>query len=787
MRFSITLLSLLFLTSFSFALPPDATRPILTDKFRSLEEVLPTPTSQRSASGAPGHAYWQQQADHEINMEIDDEKQILKGSEKITYHNNSPDRLTYLWLQLDANLFAKGSDRQLTSTLDCGSPDGLSLKKFHYKDLEACLLQEKFDGGTVVTSLTDADGKPLPHTIVKTMMRIDLPKPLEPGATFTFNVSWHYAINDATLLPTRTGYEFFKKDKNYIYEIANCYPRMCAYTDVNGWQHKQYLGNGEFALEFGNYLVHITAPDDHVVAASGTLQNPEQVLTAAERQRLKEAETATKPVFIITPEEAKANESHRSTGKKTWTFKADNIRAFAFASSRKFIWDAQGAPRHASQDPTKPVMAMSFYPKEAMPLWSQYATAAILQTLNIYSKHTIPYPYPVAISVNGPIFGMEYSMISFDANRPEEDGTYSKMQKYLLISVIIHEIGHNYFPMIINSDERRWGWMDEGMNTFLEYLTEQSWEKDFPSIRGDARSVTKYMKSWPQKPVMTAPDTVIQMGGNTYAKPSTALNILRETILGRDLFDFAFKTYAERWAFKRPEPADFFRTMQDASGVDLSWFWRGWFYTNDYCDIAIDDVHQYILNSRNPEIEKAAAKKEHNEETPSLLKQRDANEPKLVDSHPELKDFYNNFDEYSVLPSDRQKFKELLNDLNKEHIDPTLLQTKRNFYVIDFSNKGGLVMPIILQINYTDGTSEEMRIPAEIWRFNNEKVSKLLITSKELKSLEVDPHEETADVDRDNNYWPRRIIKDHLELFQEEKKQNPMQELAGKASDGSKK
>ncbi|MFI0348711.1 MAG: M1 family aminopeptidase [Chthoniobacterales bacterium] len=777
MRFTI-LFSIFLFTSLSLALPPDATKPLLTDKFRPLEEILPTPNSQRTASGAPGHSYWQQQADHEINVELDDVNQKIIGSEKITYHNNSPDSLSYLWLQLDPNFFAKDSHHRLTDTLRSATPTGFNLDKFHYKDLEGRLLEEKFDGGVTITSLTDADGKTLPHTTVKTMMRVDLPKPLAPGATYILNVAWHYTINDGTLLTERTGYEFFKKDKNYIYEIGNWYPRMCSYTDVNGWQSKQYLGDGEFALEFGNYLVNITVPDDHVVAASGLLQNPEQVLTATQRQRLKEAATATMPHFIITPDEAKKNESHQPTGKKTWTFKADNIRTFAFACSRKFIWDAQAAPAHASQNPAEPVMAMSFYPKEAEPLWSKFSTEAIIAALDVYSEHTIPFPYPTAISVNGPIYGMEYSMISFSGGRPEEDGTYSKSEKNDLLSTIIHEVGHNYFPMILNSDERRWGWLDEGLNTFLQYLTEQRWEKDFPSQRGEPRDVVPYMKSSPQVPIMTAPDSVIKLGGNAYSKPSAALNILRETILGRDLFDFAFKTYAQRWAFKRPEPADFFRTMQDASGVDLSWFWRGWFYTIDPCDIAIDNVHEYTLDSYNPAIEKAAAKKEHDELPETLSHQRNATEPKRVDTHPELKDFYSTFDDSTLLPSDREKFEKLLKELEGAKIDPKILQTKRNFYVIDFSNRGGLVMPIILKIDYTDGSSEEMRIPAEIWRFNNESVSKFLITTKEIKSLELDPHEETADIDRNNNYWPRRPIKEKLKLFQEEKKKNPMQELA---------
>jgi aminopeptidase N len=407
-----------------------------------------------------------------------------------------------------------------------------------------------------------------------------------------------------------------------------------------------------------------------------------------------------------------------------------------------------------------PIMAMSFYPKEAMPLWSQYSTQAILQTLDVYSKHTVPYPYPTAISVNGPIFGMEYSMISFSGDRPEEDGTYTKNQKYQLISTIIHEVGHNYFPMIINSDERRWGWMDESLNTFLEYLTEQSWEKDFPSTRGEPRDIVRYMKNWPQKPIMTAPDNIIKMGGACYGKPTTALNILRETILGRELFDFAFKTYAERWAFKRPEPADFFRTMQDASGVDLSWFWKGWFYTNDYCDIAIDDVHQYVLDSFNPQIEKETAKKEHQERVITLSEQRNASEAKRIDSHPELRDFYNSFDEYSVLPSDRKKYQELLKTLEKEHLDPSLLQVKRNFYVIDFSNRGGLVMPIIVEFTFEDGTKETEKIPAQIWRKNEQKVTKLFMTQKKAVSIQLDPLKETADIDESNNRWPNGVVEE---------------------------
>lgn len=765
----------------SFALPPDATQPLRPDKFRSLAEILPTPNDQRIASGAPGPRYWQQQADHEINVELNDNDQSLTASEKITYHNNSPTTLSFLWLEIDPNLFSQHSESWLTETLQSNQGDAIHLNKFKYQDLKEELLKEKFDGSLTIDSVTDASGKALPYKLLDTMMRIDLPTPLASGSTVTFQLSWHYKINDGTVLSIRTGYEFFKKDKNYIYEIGNWYPRLCSYSDVRGWQNKDYLGVGEFSLEFGNYLVNITVPDDHIVSASGELQNPEAVLTSTQRQRLKEASTAKKPVFIVTPQEAKANESHRPSGKKTWTFKADQIRTFAFGSSRKFIWDAQGAPASVAVHPEKPVMAMSFYPKEAEPLWSHYSTEAILHTLEVYSEYTFPFPYPTVNSVNGPIYGMEYSMLAFNGGiRPEEDGTYSKKAKEDLITVVIHETGHNYFPMIVNSDERQWTWMDEGLNTFLQQIATDRWEKNFINERYEPRHLAKYMKSEELVPIMTNADSLLKVGITGYAKPAAALSVLRDTIMGPELFDFAFKTYAERWKFKRPEPADFFRTMNDASGMDLDWFWRGWFYTVDPCNISIDNVHEYILDSGDPNIDKLVAKKEKEAEVKTLSDQRLEKMSMYVDRHPELKDFYSNYDEFSVLPSEQEKFKQLLKDLEKEGIDPKLLTTKRHFYVVDFSNLGGLVVPLILKVEYGDGTNEEMRIAAEIWRTNDAKISKLIMTEKEIKSLQLDPHEELPEVNRDNNFWPRRPSKIHFQFFQEEKKKNAMQELQKK-------
>jgi hypothetical protein len=786
MRFTLPVAALALTFASTLTAQPYTTKPLPTDKFRQLEELLPTPNEQRTASGAPGRAYWQQRADYIIDVTLDDAKQAITGTAAITYHNASPDALTYLWLQVDPNIFSHNSDNRVTSGIPRATPGANPLDKFPYASLEALLLQESYDSDLKISSVTDAAGTKLPHTVVKTMMRIDLPAPLAPGAKTTFKVSWSYFINNAKLLSLRSGYEYFEKDKNYIYEIAQWFPRMAAYNDTMGWQHKQYLGRGEFTLEFGDYLVRLTVPNDHIVSATGVLQNPEQVLTAAQRERLKTAATAKKPVFIVTPDEAKAAQAGKPTGTKTWIFKAENVRDFAFATSRKFIWDAMGAPHHASPDPKQPVMAMSFYPIEGEPLWSKYSTHAIIHTLDVYSKHTFAYPYPVAQSINGPIGGMEYPMICFNGPRPEEDGTYSKMTKYGLISVIIHEVGHNYFPMIVNSDERQWTWMDEGLNSFLQSIAEQQWEKDYPARRAEARDLAAYMTGDGQVPIMTNSESIAQLGNNAYGKPTAALTVLRETILGRELFDHAFKTYSQRWAFKRPYPADFFRTMEDASGVDLDWFWRGWFYTNDHVDISLDAVRAYTLDTRDPAIEKPLAKKEKDARPRTPAQTRNAELPKRTDAYPELKDFYNDYDESVILPSDTKKYEELLKSLTKEKVKTDVLKTQRNFYLVEFSNVGGLISPVILKIDYTDGSTEEMRIPAELWRVDNAKASKLLMTKKEIKGLQVDPHEETGDADVENNFWPRRAIKSRFQLFKEPRPTSPMKELKEEAEKAKK-
>jgi len=629
-------------------------------------------------------------------------------------------------------------------------------------------MRDPFPGGYRIATVKDAAGAPLPFTVVKTMMRVDLKKPLLTGESTTFSVDWSFNIVNARKIRARSGFEYFPDDKNYLYEMAQWFPRLAAYYDVYGWQHKQFLGSGEFTLEFGDYKVAITVPDDHIVASTGVLQNPNQVLTASQRQRLTEAATAKRPVKIVTEAEATANEKNTPKGKKTWIYHADNVRDFGFANSRKFIWDAQG---HTVEGKT--VLAMSYYPKEGNPLWEQYSTAAIIHTLNVYGKFSFAYPYPIAISVNGPIGGMEYPMICFNGPRPQKDKTYSSRTKYGLISVVIHEVGHNFFPMIVNTDERQWTWLDEGINSFLQYLAESEWEANYPSRRGEPKFIAAYMSSADHDLIMTNSESIINLGANAYTKTATGLNILRETILGRELFDFAFREYSRRWKFKRPTPSDFFRTMEDASGIDLDWFWRGWFYSIDHTDLAIDKVRQFTLDTKNPEIEKPIKRKAEDEEPITLSEQRNKNLPKLIDSNPDLKDFYNSYDQFNVTAKDKDDYQKLLAGLEEE--ERQALRGGSNFYMIDLKNIGGLVMPVILEIEYSDGQKQEMRIPAEIWRRNNVAVSKLLVTPKEVKSITLDPHLETADTDLSNNTWPAKPVKTQFQLFKEKDEPNPMQ------------
>ena len=740
-------------------------------KFKQLGQALPTPNVYRTASGAPGHEYWQQQVDYNIQVTLDDENQRIDGEERILYKNNSPDELRYLWLQLDQNVRALDSDSykiresRINERSSFGSIQGL---------------EPSFDGGFKIQYVGDETGRPLKYTINKTMMRIDLPAPLKPGGTFVFDVAWWYNINDRMQDGGRSGYEYFEEEDNYLYTIAQFYPRLVVYMDNEGWQNKQFLGSGEFTLNFGDYHVEITAPADHVVASTGVLKNEKSVLTPTQRKRMQQArKTYDQPVMIVNEDEARTAEQGKKSGTKTWIFDAENVRDFGWASSRKFIWDAM-AVKVGNKSP----LAMSFYPKEGNPLWEQYSTKAVAQTLKTYSNFTIDYPYPVAISVHTKWIGMEYPMICFNGGRPEPDGTYTERTKIGMISVIIHEVGHNFFPMIINSDERQWTWMDEGLNTFVQYLTEKEFDRDYPTRRGAARDIRNYMGGDKSRisPIMTNSESIYQFGNNAYGKPATALNILRETIMGRELFDYAFKEYSRRWAFKHPSPADFFRTMEDASGVDLDWFWRGWFYSTDHVDIALDEVKWYQIDTQNPEVEAAfdrgAAAREPADI--ALIRDEEFIPTSYIEADPTLNDFYTTTDPFMVLELDKVEYEERLAYLSDE--EKALLASGKNYYEITFRNEGGLVMPLILQFEYEDGTQEIRRIPAEIWKMSEPTVTKVFMTEQPAAQITLDPMLETADVDMDDNYWPPRPQPTRFELFKSERGrrssgggENPMQ------------
>lgn len=725
------------------------------ERFEQLGTELRSPNVYRTASGAPGHMYWQQKADHEIEVELNDDNQSIKGWQKVTYFNNSPDPLKYLWIQLDQN--ERAADSNTPKIAESRINPRMSLRQ-----LEGILWHDQ-DLGYKIHSVKDMSGKDIPVTIVKTMMRVDLPQPLMPGQQTEFTVDWSFNIHDRTsFIGGRPGYEFFPKDGNYLYTMAEWFPRMAVYSDFEGWQHKQFVGRGEFALTFGDYKVKITVPADHMVGATGVLQNAQEVLSATELQRWEQAQKSyDKPVVIRTQAEAERLEKQKSRDKKTWVFHAENVRDFAWTSSRKFIWDAM-AVKQGGND----VMAMSYYGKEGNPLWEQYSTRVVAHTIKSYSARTFDYPYPVAISVEASN-GMEYPMICFNYGRPDEDGTYSDAIKYGMISVIIHEVGHNYFPMIVNSDERQWTWMDEGLNTFLQFLAEQEWDRDYPSRRGPAHKIAPYMASEKHllEPIMTNSENIIQFGPNAYAKPATALNILRETIMGRELFDYAFKEYSQRWMFKHPTPEDFFRTMEDASGIDLDWFWRGWFFGTDPVDISLEAVNWYKLDNRTPAEKKADQKKAFDREESYVSKTYNAKdiEQTVVEADPATRDFYNSYNPFTVTPEDEKAYKDFMASLSPK--EKELMNSGLNFYEMKFRNVGGLVMPLIIQFNYTDGTSEVERIPAEIWRLNEWEVSKVFAKKKEVASVVLDPYRETADIDESNNYWPRQFVPSRFEMF----------------------
>lgn len=814
MRFALILAATLF--ALPLAAPAHAqgvqqTKGNFEDKFRQLDEVLPDPNTYRNASGAPGHEYWQQKVDYKITAELDEPKRRLTARATVRYTNNSPDTLPWLWMQLDQNIFRTDSMAELTDAFggpgrrgpkvslgSAAEPTKLSLDELRRQQAMADNTY-----GYDINAVKTIAGADLPHTIVGTLMRIDLPEPLAPGQTTEFTIEWAFNIVEEDAVVARSGYEHFpddpRKGGNDIFLLAQWFPRMVAYSDYEGWHNKEFLGRGEFTLEFGDYEVAMTVPDDHIVASTGVLQNPDAVLTATQRQRLEAAKNADAPMFIVTPQEAAAAEAGNPKGKKTWQFNAINVRDFAWASSRKFMWDAQGVKQPGAEHET--VLAMSFWPKEGGELWRKYSTAAVVHTLKVYSRFSFDYPYPTAQSVNGPVGGMEYPMITFNGPRTtlNKDGTrtYSLAEKVFLVGVVIHEIGHIYFPMTVNSDERQWTWMDEGLNSFLDSVAGYEWDPNMPWTRSLPRDMVSYMVSSQQEPIMTQSDSITNLGANAYGKPSAAYHLLRDTIIGRERFDFALREYARRWKFKRPTPADFFRTIEEASGTDLDWFWRGWFYTTDHVDISLDSIYRLKVDTKDPDIDlpRRRAERAAEPEAVGIGLNRDQKLPIWVLENPGVRDFYDSNDEFTVTPKDKKGYTSFLEGLDpwERRVFDRAVKEDANYYVLNFSNKGGLVMPIILGLTFKDGSTEKINIPAEIWRRNAREVAKLLVfpKGKALVQVVVDPDWETADADIENNHYPRRIIPSRIEAFKDEASKarvsrDLMGEAAGAEPDGRK-
>ena len=656
--------------------------------FRQLDE-WPDPTTYRTAAGYPGKDYWQQQVDYIIEASLDTADQVVNGSERITYHNNSPDELRFLWVQLDQNVRSIEHSRsyQLRGALPDSIPE--RLRRF-YNPIP-------FDGGFTISrvqlvnesgDLVDAERR-----IQDTIMKVNLEKPLLSGEKVELEIDWSYPV------PTNGRGAKEKVRDGWLYEMAQWFPRMSVYDDVNGWQTEQFLGRGEFYLNFGDYDVKLTVPWDHIVESTGVLQNPEEVLTKRQISRLEKAYKSTEPTFIIEPNEVQTPESRpKQDGMLTWHFKAEDVRDFAWVSSSTYVWDAAG---FVYRDGDNPIQVHSLYPRDAMPLWDKVSTRATVVTLETYGRMSFEYPYPKAANVHGPVFGMEYPMISFCGARPRPDGTYTEQLERALIGVTIHEVGHNWFPMIVASDERKWTWMDEGLNSFLQYYSEKDYaakfegteiwtQGEFQHRRGPAPNIVPYMKDERQVPIMTESDLVqTNFGNNGYAKPAAGLVMLRDHILGPEIFDEAFREYSNRWAFKHPQPADFFRSMEEGAGENLNWFWRGWFYTTYANDQAIANVSKQASED--------------------LLGNADSGE---------------------------------------------------HYYRIEVENEGQLLMPLEIEVTYEDGTTERIDLPADVWRSNEITYTKGFFTDKDVVKVELDPDASFADIDPDNNVWEAPEVKE---------------------------
>ncbi len=714
-------------------------------KFEPIDRMVDQPNTFRSASGAPGKDYWQQRADYKIKVLLDEANNTISGEETITYFNNSPDDLTYLWLQLEQNVNKKGSED--FGTVNNGIKEGMNTRQMQF--LTRAI---DFPAGYSIKYIKDSNGNAIKSLVNNTMMKVLLNEPLKSGAALSFSVGWSYPITDRSMfLLSREGYEYFPEDKNTVYLIAHWFPRMAVYNDTEGWQNQQFNRLGEFALEFGNYDVEITVPEDHLVASTGELQNATDVLTKTQIQRMETARKSfDKPVLIVTQEEAVANEKAKSTKLKTWKFKANNVRDFSFASSRKFMWDAQAVK---FSDHT--TMAMSFYPKEGLPVWQEESTKAVVNALQVYSESTFEYPYPVAISVNTSNIGMEFPMISFNGGRPV-NGKISDGAKQGMIGTIVHEVGHNWFPMIISSDERKWMWMDEGLNTFIHQRTIAERYPDFYSFK--PKTVVPFMSGDKSimRPIMTTSDNELfsQFGANFYLKPTVGLQMLRNSVMGKELFDQAFKEYCNRWKYKHPNPGDLFRTLEDASAVDLDWFFRGWFFTTDHVDMELSDVKWFKVYEENLNIEDQNKK----------VKMKIDGE----NSGGKDKDFSSGPEVITMDSTPDKAYGEFISRLDENEVRKQV--SGKNIYEVTIKNIGGLVMPVTIEWIFKDGSSEIDKLPTEIWRLNEYEIKKTFVKEKEVSQVNLDPNFEFADTDESNNTFPKQEQESNFDQFKNKKK-----------------
>lgn len=713
-------------------------------KFEPIDNLLSPVNSYRTASGAPGNAYWQQRADYKIKATINEKDNTLSGEETITYYNNSPDDLNYLWIQLEQNVNKK--ENEDFGTINNSLKDGINTRQMQFLTRAV-----DFPAGYTIKYIKGSNGKPIKSLVNNTMMKVLLDTPLKSGTSLTFSIGWSYPITDRSLYRlSREGYEYFPKDDNTVFLIAHWFPRMAVYNDTEGWQNQQFQKLGEFALEFGDYDVEITVPSDHIVASTGELQNPDNVLTKQQRKRLNEAKKSfDKPVIIISKEEAEENEQEKSKTTKTWHYTAKNVRDFAFASSRKFMWDAQ-----AVKLPTNTVMAMSYYPKEGLPVWQEESTKSIMHALEVYSKATFDYPYPVCISVNTSNIGMEFPMISFNGGRPK-NGKMSKSAKASMIGTIIHEVGHNWFPMIVSSDERKWMWMDEGLNTFLHQRTVAERYPEFSSVT--PKSIVPFMSGDKNilRPIMTTSDNELfnQFGSNFYIKPTVGLQMLRHSIIGEELFDAAFKEYANRWKYKHPNPSDLFRTLEDATATDLDWFYRGWFFTTDNVDMELSNVKWFKVYEEDKNIE---------DQTKSSQVAAEGNNTSEA-----TKDFSDGPEVITMAKTPDNSYGQFLSRLDENTIRKQL--SGKNLYEVTIKNVGGLVMPVTIEWIFTDGSSEIDKLPAQIWRRNEYEVKEVFIKDKEVKTVNLDPNFEFSDTDMSNNVFPKSTTISEFNTFKNKK------------------